>query len=81
MTQTADISLATEEILSEVDCLTNLTDNTVVNSLATILDKANEKKIPVFGSEIEQVKLGCLAAEGWIMWRLENRPERWQQRF
>ena len=35
-----------------------------VNSLATILDKANEKKIPVFGSEIEQVKLGCLAAEG-----------------
>ena len=33
-------------------------------SLATILDKANEKKIPVFGSEIEQVKLGCLAAEG-----------------
>ena len=64
MTQTADISLATEEILSEVDCLTNLTDNTVVNSLATILDKANEKKIQVFGSEIEQVKLGCLAAEG-----------------
>ena len=63
VTQTADISLATEEI-SEVDCLTNLTDNTVVNSLATILDKANEKKIPVFGSEIEQVKLGCLAAEG-----------------
>ena len=51
VTQTADISLATEEILSEVDCLTNLTDNTVVNSLATILDKANEKKIPVFGSE------------------------------
>ena len=64
VTQTADISLATEEILSEVDCLTNLTDNTVVNSLATILDKANEKKIPVFGSEIEQVKIGCLAAEG-----------------
>lgn len=64
VTQTADISLATEEILTEVDCLTNLTDNTVVNSLATILDKANEKKIPVFGSEIEQVKIGCLAAEG-----------------
>lgn len=64
VTQTADISLATDEILEEVDCLTNLTDNTVVNSLATILDKANVKKIPVFGSEIEQVKIGCLAAEG-----------------
>ena len=64
VTQTADISLAAEELLGEVDCLTNLTDNTVVNSLATILDKANAQKIPVFGSEIEQVKLGCLAAEG-----------------
>ena len=64
VTQTADISLAAEELLGEVDCLTNLTDNTVVNSLATILDKANARKIPVFGSEIEQVKLGCLAAEG-----------------
>ena len=36
--QTADISLATDELLTEVDCLTNLTDNTVVASLATILD-------------------------------------------
>ena len=44
--------------------MTNLTDNTVVSSLTTILEMANEKKIPVFGSEIEQVKLGCLAAEG-----------------
>ena len=64
ISQTADISLAADELLGEVDCLTNLTDNTVVASLATILDKANAKKIPVFGSEIEQVKLGCLAAEG-----------------
>lgn len=60
----ADISLATEDLLGRVDCLTNLTDNTVVSSLATILDMANEKNIPVFGSEIEQVKIGCLAAEG-----------------
>lgn len=64
ITATADIPLAADELLSEVDCITNLTDNTVVSSLSTILDKANEKKIPVFGSEIEQVKLGCLAAEG-----------------
>ena len=62
--QTADISLATDELLTEVDCLTNLTDNTVVASLATILDKANKQNIPVFGSEIEEVKIGCLAAEG-----------------
>lgn len=41
-----------------------MTDNTVVASLAIILDKANEKKIPVFGSEEEQVKNGCLACAG-----------------
>jgi putative ABC transport system substrate-binding protein len=60
----ADISLATDSILKEVDCLVNLTDNTVVSSLASILDKANEAKIPVFGSEVEQVKIGCVAAAG-----------------
>ena len=62
VTTTADISLAADGLLEKVDCLTNLTDNTVVSSLPTILEKANDKKIPVFGSEIEQVKIGCLAA-------------------
>lgn len=64
ITATADVPQAADALLSEVDCITNLTDNTVVASLPTILDKANEKNIPVFGSEIEQVKIGCLAAEG-----------------
>lgn len=58
----ADIPMATDAILNEVDCLTNLTDNTIVNSLTVVLDKANAKGIPVFGSEVEQVKLGCAAA-------------------
>lgn len=64
ITTTADIPLAADDLLSKVDCITNLTDNTVVASLPTILEKANEKKIPIFGSEIEQVRIGCLAAEG-----------------
>ncbi len=60
----ADIPLALDALLPQVDCLTNLTDNTVVSYLAVLLDKANTAKKPVFGSEMEQVKLGCLAAEG-----------------
>ena len=64
ITATADVALAADDLLGKVDCITNLTDNTVVASLPTILEKADEKKIPVFGSEIEQVKIGCLAAEG-----------------
>ena len=60
----ADIPLATDKLLGQVDCITNLTDNTVVGSLPLILNKATAKNIPVFGSEVEQVKLGCIAAEG-----------------
>lgn len=60
----ADIPLATDNLLLQVDCISNLTDNTVVGSLQTILDKANKRNIPVFGSEIEQVKNGCVASEG-----------------
>lgn len=61
---TADVPLAADSLLEKVDCITNLTDNTVVASLPVILDKAAKKNIPVFGSEIEQVKIGCLAAMG-----------------
>lgn len=50
ITATADVALAADDLLSEVDCITNLTDNTVVASLPTILEKANDKKVPVFGA-------------------------------
>ncbi len=60
----SEVSLAADTLLAKVDCLNNLTDNTVVQALPTILDKANAQGIPVFGSEIEQVRKGCLAAEG-----------------
>ena len=61
---TADIPLALDALLPRVDCLSNLTDNTVVSALALMLDKANAAGKPVFGSEVEQVKLGCVASEG-----------------
>jgi putative ABC transport system substrate-binding protein len=61
---TADIPLAADSLLEKVDCVNNLTDNTVVSSLPVILEKAAAKNIPVFGSEVEQVKIGCLATVG-----------------
>ncbi len=61
---TADIPLAADNLLEKVDCINNLTDNTVVSSLPVILEKAAAKNIPVFGSEVEQVKIGCLATVG-----------------
>jgi putative tryptophan/tyrosine transport system substrate-binding protein len=60
----ADIPLAADNLLEKVDCINNLTDNTVVSSLPIILEKAAKKNIPVFGSEVEQVKIGCLASMG-----------------
>lgn len=61
---TADIPLATDSMLQNCDCVTMIMDNTVVASLPVILSKAKAKNIPVFGSEIEQVKKGCLGAVG-----------------
>lgn len=60
----ADIPLALDRILGRVDAMTNLTDNTVVGSLPLVLARADARGIPVFGSEIEQVRMGAMASEG-----------------
>ena len=60
----SDIPMALDALLPQVDCTTNLTDNTVVQNLPIVLEKSAEAGKPVFGSEIEQVALGCVASEG-----------------
>ena len=62
--QGSDMPLAVDAILPKVDVMTNLTDNTVVANMPVLIEKANAKNIPVFGSEIEQVHKGCIAAMG-----------------
>lgn len=65
VTAQAEVPQAADTLISrKVDCLSNLTDNNVVGVLAAILEKTNEAGIPVYGSEIEQVKLGCAASAG-----------------
>ena len=59
-----DVEMAAKSLVDDVDCLCNLTDNTVVSALQTVLAAAEEAGIPVFGSEVEQVKNGCMAAMG-----------------
>lgn len=60
----ADVDMAAAEMVGKVDCISNLTDNTVVSALQTVLSYAGAAGIPVFGSEVEQVKCGCLASMG-----------------
>ncbi len=69
----ADIPMAADSLLEKVDCVNNLTDNTVVSALPTILNKAFKKNIPVFGSEVEQVKIGCLGSMGLDYYELGKR--------
>lgn len=60
----SEVEMAAADLVSKVDCICNLTDNTVVQALQVVLAQANNAKIPVFGSEIEQVKSGCVASMG-----------------
>ena len=65
VTAQSEVTQAVDTLLAKnVDCLSNLTDNNVVGVLGSILEKTNEAGIPVYGSEIEQVKLGCVAGAG-----------------
>lgn len=58
----SDIPAAATALSGRVDCINNFTDNNVVNNLPVLLEAANNAGIPVYGSEVEQVKNGCLAA-------------------
>ena len=65
VTAQSEVTQAVDTLISQgVDCLSNLTDNNVVGVLGSILEKTNEMGIPVYGSEIEQVELGCVAGAG-----------------
>ena len=65
VTAQSEVTQAVDNLIAKgVDCLSNLTDNNVVGVLGSILEKTNEAGIPVYGSEIEQMKLGCVAGAG-----------------
>lgn len=65
VTAQSEVTQAADTLIAHgVDCISNLTDNNVVGVLSAILEKTNEAGIPVYGSEVEQVKIGCIAAAG-----------------
>lgn len=65
VTAQSEVTQAADTLISHnVDCFSNLTDNNVVNVLASVLEKTNAAGIPVYGSEVEQVTKGCAASAG-----------------
>ena len=58
----SEIPAAASALCSRVDCVNNFTDNNVVTNLSVLLEAARNAGIPVYGSEEEQVKNGCIAS-------------------
>ena len=64
VTNASEVAAAAMSVVSKgIDCINNFTDNNVVNNLTSLLHAAESAGIPVFGSEVEQVKNGCMASE------------------
>lgn len=60
--EASELQAVAVSLVNEVDAITNLTDNNVVDNMSVVLEQTNQKGIPIYGSEIEQVKKGCLAS-------------------
>lgn len=61
----AEVKQATESLVGKVDAIYIITDNTVVSALESVLDVANDKKIPVMVGELDSVARGGLGAYGF----------------
>lgn len=64
VTNASEVASAAASVVAKgAQCINNFTDNNVVDNLASVVQAADKAGIPVFGSEVEQVKNGCLASE------------------
>jgi putative ABC transport system substrate-binding protein len=59
-----EVSQATQSLMGRVDAIYVPTDNTIVSSIGAVIKIANENKIPVIGSERGQVDAGAIATKG-----------------
>lgn len=58
-----NITEATYSIITRVQAITNLSDNNIVSNLTEIIEIADIADIPVYGTEVEQLNQGCVAAQ------------------
>lgn len=65
VTDASEVATGAASLISKgIDCITNLTDNNVVNNLSVVINAADKAGIPIFGSEEAQVsEYGCVASE------------------
>lgn len=68
VSKSSDVSAATQKLVGQVEAILLPTDNTVISALDTILKIGIHNKIPVFGSDVDIVRRGAVAAYG-VDWR------------
>lgn len=74
----ADIPMALDALLPQVDCMTNLTDNTVVSYLATVLEMATRRASRCSAARSSRYAMAALPARVWNMWSWASRPAAWR---
>lgn len=61
----SEVKQAAESLVGKVDSLYILTDNTVVSALESVVDVANNNKLPMMVGELDSVERGGLGAFGF----------------
>lgn len=64
VTNSSEVTQATQSLMGRVDAIYVPTDNTIVSAIGAVVKVANDNKIPVIGSERGQVDGGALATKG-----------------
>ena len=64
VSNTSEVKQAAESLIGRVDAFYVFTDNTVVSALESVIDVANNEKIPLFVGEPDSVQRGGFAAFG-----------------
>lgn len=65
ITNTSEVKQAAESLVGRVDAFYITLDNTVVSAVDTIIQTANDKKIPFFSSDRDTVEKGAFATVGF----------------
>lgn len=64
VTNSSEVKVATESILSKVDAILIPVDNTVVSAVEGVISTAEKEGVPVFASDTDTVKRGAVATYG-----------------
>lgn len=66
--KSSEVAIAAKTLVERVDVIFLPTDNTVISSLEAVIKIGNYYKIPIFGSDVDIVRRGAIAAYG-VDWK------------